>query len=99
MINLCSYTALEVECVVGTDHSIQVFDCTTNNQLATVSCSFDRKTPESCSFPLEVNINRFGTEKHTLDVLFIDKFRQGKIVSFEFQLAERKCITNTKKLY
>ena len=95
MINLCSYVALEVECVVGTDHSFQVFDCTANNKLISVSCSFDRQTPESCSFPLEVNTDRFGMEKHTPDGLFVDEFHQGKIVSFEFQLAERTYITNT----
>ena len=93
-INFCSYIELEVKCITGTDHSFQVFDCKSNNQLKMVLCSFDRKTPERCSFPLEVNIKRFGTKKHTLHVLFVDVFRQGKIVSFEFQLAERKCIKN-----
>ena len=74
------------------DHSFQVFDCKSNNQLELVLCSFDWETPEWCSFPLEVNIDEFGTEEHTLHVLFVDEFWQGKIVSFEFQLAKRKCI-------
>ena len=81
------------------DHSFQVFDCESNNELVLVLCSFDRETLEWCSFPLEVNIDEFGTEEHTLDVLFVDEFWQGKIVSFEFQLAERKCNSNTRNWY
>ena len=99
MINFCFYIELVVECITGMDHSFQVFDCKSNNQLELVLCSFDWETPEWCSFPLEVNIDEFGTEEHTLHVLFVDEFWQGKIVSFEFQLAERKCNSNTRNLY
>ena len=87
-----------MECVVGTDHSFQVFDCRSNNQLKLVLCSFDGKPRENCSFPLEVNIDRFGTEEHTLDVLFIDVFGQREAASFRFQLAERKCITTSRNV-
>ena len=87
-----------MQCITGADHSFQVFDCVTNNKLKGVACIFDQRIQERCSFPLEVNIDRFGTEKHILDAYFVDEFWQIKLVSFEFQLAERKCITNTKNL-
>ena len=92
------YVELEVKCVTGMEHSFQVFECTANNQLRFVLCSFDEKTPRYCSFPLEVNIYNFGTEKHTLDVLFVDTSWQRKTVSFEFQLAGRRCITRNLAL-
>ena len=90
MINVCSYIALEVECNYGAVAGRQTFSCRSNNQLKTTICSFDQGYAESCSFPLDVYIDRFGTEKHTLDVLFIDEFLQVKSVSFTFQLTERK---------
>ena len=96
MINLCSYIALEVECITGAVAGRQTFDCEANNQLIFVACTFDGGHAESCSFPLAVTIDRFGTEKHTLDVLFVDEYFQGKEVSLDFQLVERKYVANTK---
>ena len=98
MINLWFYIALVVECVTGAVAGRQTFECEANNQLIFVGCTFDGGHAESCSFPLVVTIDKFGTEKHTLDVLFVDEFFQGKEVSLDFQLVERKCVANTRNL-
>ena len=78
----------------------QTFDCQANKPIAVVVCEFDGKQKGSCSFPLVVTIDRFGTEKHTLNLLFIafDDVFQREEISFDFQLVERKCVTNTRNL-
>ena len=53
-------------------------------------CSFDGGPEEICSFPLEVGIGRFGTELHTVVVTATDEFGQSQILTFTFQLIERK---------
>ena len=68
----------------------QTFDCESSNQLALVTCSFDGEPEESCSLPLVVEIDRFGTEEHTVVVTVTDVFEQTETLTFEFQLFERK---------
>ena len=68
----------------------QTFECKSSNQLASVVCSFDGDPEENCSFPLVVEIGRFGTEKHTVVVTVTDVFGQTETLSFDFQLAKRK---------
>ena len=99
MINLSSYIALKVECTTEAVPGSQAFECQANNYLAAIICIFDGGPPERCSFPLVVTIDRFGTEKHTLKALFYDEFVHRKDISFNFQLVERKCLTNTRNLY
>ena len=68
----------------------ETIDCSSNNDLASVACSFDGGPGETCSFPLEVGIGRFGTDRHTVDVTVLDVFGQSEVVSFNFSLIERK---------
>ena len=65
-------------------------DCTASNELASVSCSFDGGATETCSFPLELGIGRFGTDDHTLLLTVEDVFGQTLRREFGFRLTERK---------
>ena len=55
-----------------------------------VVCSFDGGPAESCSLPLEVGIDRFGTDNHTVVITVTDGFGQPDKVGFDFRLIERK---------
>ena len=77
---------LEIRCITGVGADIQIFDCESSNTLASVVCSFDGEPEESCSFPLEVRIDRFGTEEHTVAVTVTDMFGQTETLTFDFQL-------------
>ena len=68
----------------------QTFDCKSSNQLASVVCIFDFGPEESCSLPLVVEIDRFGTEKHSIIAVVTDVYEQWTILTFNFQLTERK---------
>ena len=68
----------------------QIFECEFSNQLASVACVFDWGPEESCSFPLEVGIGRFGTEEHSIIVLVTDVYEQMQLLTFDFKLTERK---------
>ena len=58
--------------------------------MTSVVCSFDGGDVENCSFPLEVRIDRFGTDPHTVDVTVIDVFGQSLTFGLGFRLIERK---------
>ena len=68
----------------------ETIQCQSNNQLVSVVCSFDGGPEESCSFPLVLEFGRFGTDQHTVVVNATDAFGQFQILSFTFQLIERK---------
>ena len=53
-------------------------------------CSFDGGPAENCSLPLEVGIDRFGTDNHTVVITVIDQYGQSDKVGFDFRLIERK---------
>ena len=81
---------LEISCVTGIGPDIQIFTCESSNTLASVVCSYDGEPEESCSLPLVVEIDRFGTEEHTVVVTVTDVFEQTETLTFKFQLFERK---------
>ena len=60
-------------------------------------CSFDGGPAENCSLPLEVGIDRFGTDNHTVVITVTDGFGQSLSVSFNFALIEREFLTNNYK--
>ena len=72
----------------------QEFDCSFSNPVESVSCSFDGGEPENCSFPLKVEIGRFGTDNHTVVVTVVDEFGQSLNLTFNFRLIERKSTCN-----
>ena len=63
-----------------------MFDCDFSNPVVSVECSFDDGPAESCSFPLEVRIGRFGTDNHTVVVTVFDEFGQSLNLAFNFSL-------------
>ena len=67
-----------------------MFDCTFSNPVTSVVCSFDGGEVENCSFPLEVGIDRFGTDNHTVVVTVVDVFGQSLFFELDFRLIERK---------
>ena len=67
----------------------QTFDCLTNRPVS-VMCSYDGGPAENCSLPLEVDIDRFGTDSHTVVITATDEFGQSLSVSFNFTLIERE---------
>ena len=85
-----SFTALDVVCVTEAAPGSQKFICTSNNQLVSVVCSFDGGPAESCSLPLDVGIDRFGTDNHTVVITVTDEFGQSLSVSFNFRIIERE---------
>ena len=58
--------------------------------MTSVVCSFDGGDVENCSFPLEVGIDRFGTDPHTVVVTVVDVFGQSLTFELGFRLIERK---------
>ena len=57
-------------------------------------CSFDGGPQEACSFPVVAEIERFGTDTHTLAVIVEDVFGQGAVFIFDFALVERKTFSS-----
>ena len=87
-VSFC-FTALNLTCTTGAVPGRQTFDCLTN-QPVSVMCSFDGGPAENCSLPLEVDIDRFGTDNHTVVITVTDEFGQSLSVSFNFALIERE---------
>ena len=83
-------TELTVTCVAGVGAGSQIFDCDSTNELVSIVCSFDGGDVENCSFPLEVRIDRFGTELHTVIVTVVDEFGQSLNLTLDFNLTPRK---------
>ena len=94
---LSKSSALESECQFSAVPGRQTFECLFTNQLMSVTCSFDGGPGEPCAFPLEVGIDRFGTDNHTLVVTVVDVFGQSLSIPFRFSLTESKP-SNVKKL-
>lgn len=83
-------TELMLSCSEGAVAGRLTIDCMASNELASVSCSFDGGATETCSFPLELGIGRFGTDDHTLLLTVEDVFGQTLRREFGFRLTERK---------
>ena len=64
--------------------------CGVTNPIASITCSYDGGLPENCIFPLELTIDRFGTDSHTLVVTIVDVFGQTSVQQLDFALAERE---------
>ena len=84
------FLELNITCGFEAVPGRQTFSCGSNNQLVSVMCSFDGGPEENCSFPLVLGIGRFGTDEHTVVVTATDEFGQSQILTFTFQLIERK---------
>ena len=83
-------TELAVTCIVGAVAGRQTFHCDSTNELVSIVCSFDGGDVENCSFPLEVGIDRFGTDNHTVVVTVVDEFGQSLNLTLDFNLTPRK---------
>ena len=81
-----------MDCGISAVPGRQVFVCG-----VTGHCSFDGGPGEPCTFPLEVGIDRFGTDSHTLVVTVVDVFGRSEVVSFNFSLIARKTFKQSKK--
>ena len=86
---LFCFTALNLTCFTEAVAGLQTFHCLAN-QPVSVMCSFDGGPAENCSLPLEVGIDRFGTDNHTVVITVTDGFGQSLSVSFNFALIERE---------
>ena len=60
------------------------FCCNSTNEPVSISCAFDDGDPEPCSFPVIADIDRFGTDPHTLVVTVRDSFGQNASEAFFF---------------
>ena len=65
----------------------QRFDCDFTNNVVSVTCSFDGGAPEDCQLPLVVEIERFGTDNHTVVLTATDEFGQTVDITLRFQLS------------
>ena len=81
---------LVLSCFTSAVPGRQYFECKSNNQLGSVTCSFDGGPETECSLPVVVTIDRFGTDPHTVAITVTDGFGQSQSVSFSFKLLERK---------
>ena len=86
-----------MKCVTETIPGRQTFECESNYPLESVVCSFDGGRAESCSFPLVVKVDKFGTEEHTVVVTATDVFGESKLLSFNFQLTVGTCASIVSK--
>ena len=84
------FIALNVICATSVVPGHQTFTCQSSNQLVSVMCSFDGGPVENCSLPLEVGIDRFGIDSHTVVITVTDEFGQSLSVTFNFRLIERE---------
>ena len=53
-------------------------------------CTFDGGEAEICSFTVIVTFNRFGLDRHTLELTAYDIFGQALNHSLDFQLDSRE---------
>ena len=81
---------LGVQCSRQAVPGRETINCSATNTIASITCSFDGGEPENCRFPLELTIDRFGTDNHTVVVTIVDVFGQSGTVEFQFTLAERE---------
>ena len=88
MLFSSSFADSEPECLVSTIAGRQVFHCSFQTVLVSVRCSFDGGEPENCSLPLVVDIERFGTESHAVNVTVTGVFDQFWELNFDFKLAK-----------
>ena len=82
-------TELEGFCGTSGPLGQETLDCTFNNDLVSVTCSFDGGVAEDCSLPLVLDIVRFGTDEHVVIVTATDEFGQTASVSLIFRLSGR----------
>ena len=87
----------DLRVVCGTDAvpGRQRFFCDASNPIASIMCSFDGGVAEICSFPVVAELDRFGTDSHTLVVTLVDVFGQSTSVSLDFTLIERKTFSSS----
>ena len=69
--------------------SSQRFDCTFNNNVVSVTCSFDGGEEEDCSLPLVVTADIFGGDDHFVIFTAIDEFGQRFRIPLFFRLEGR----------
>ena len=84
------HAVLVVQCSVEGVPGRETYICNASNPIASITCSFDGGQPENCTFPLELTIDRFGTDNHTLVLTIVDMFGQTFSREFEFTLIERE---------
>ena len=82
--------ALNLTCFTEAVPGHQTFDCPYINRPVSAMCSYDGGPAENCILPLEVDIDRFGTDNHTVVITLTDEFEQSFSVSFNFALTERE---------
>ena len=87
LYNLLS-TDTEAECWSISIAGRQEFHCSFQTHLVSVRCSFDGGEPENCSLPLVVDIERFSTESHAVNVTVTDELDQLWELTFDFKLAK-----------
>ena len=78
----------EAECWSISIAGRQEFHCSFQTHLVSVRCSFDGGEPENCSLPLVVDIERFSTESHAVNVTVTDEHDQLWELTFDFKLAK-----------
>ena len=61
---------------VGGEGFQQRLDCSFNNPLSSVTCSFDEGEPEECSTSLVLSIDRFGPGQHSVVISATDIYGQ-----------------------
>ena len=88
---------LEGRCeLVGDEGYQQWFECSFNNPLNSLTCSFDGGEPETCSPILLVTIDRLGPGPHTVVMIATDENGQTISIPLEFRLTGY--LTNLIKL-
>ena len=73
-------------------------DCSFSNEVVSGMCSFDGGPLENCSFPLELGIDRFGTDNHTVEVTVVDVFGQSLTFSRNFVVPGCKLCTDCAQM-
>lgn len=71
----------------------ETINCIPTNPLELVTCAYDGGIPEVCSFPLILDVKRFGSDLHTVLITAMDGFGQREVLEFMFQLSRRKLLT------
>ena len=68
------------------------YDCQFTNKPVSVVCSFDGGPLENCSFPLPLNVERFGVGNHTAEVTVVDKFEKSNHLRFDFIISDSESL-------
>ena len=71
---------------VGGEGFQQRFECSFNNPLNSLTCSFDGGEPETCSPTLLVTIDRLGPGPHRVVMIGTDVYGQTFSIPLEFRL-------------